>query len=77
MPRLIALKPIGRYRPGDEFDVRSRSDARLLKAIGKAQDAPPPAAPKPERRTAAAVEDDEPERVVPRYRRRDMVAEEA
>lgn len=76
MPRLIALKSIGRYRPGDEFDVRSRGDARLLKALGKAQDAPPPAVPKSDRR-ASTAEDDGPERAVPRYRRRDMVAEEA
>lgn len=76
MPRLIALKQIGRYRPGDEFDVRSRGDARLLKAIGKAKDAPPPAAPKSERRAAVAAEADE-AGAARHYRRRDMVAEEA
>jgi hypothetical protein len=39
--KLIALKPIGRRRPGDEFEVKA-SEARVLKAIGKAKDAPAP-----------------------------------
>lgn len=41
MSKLIALKPIGRLRPGDEFEVKA-SEARVLKAIGKAKDAPAP-----------------------------------
>jgi hypothetical protein len=39
--KLVALKPIGRRRPGDEFEVRA-TEARVLKAIGKAKDAPSP-----------------------------------
>lgn len=40
MPRLIALKKISsRYPAGAEFEASERT-ARLLKAIGKAKDAP-------------------------------------
>lgn len=45
--KLIALKSFGRIRPGDEFEV-NRTQARALKALGRAQD--PPA------ETAAQVE---------------------
>jgi hypothetical protein len=72
--KLVALKSIGRLRPGDEFDVKA-NEARVLKAIGKAKDAPPPAAPEPEPVLAREPEESPP-RAVPRYRRRDMLAEE-
>lgn len=72
--KLIALKSIGRLRPGDEFDVKA-SEARVLKAIGKAKDAPPPVAAEPEQALAREPEEPPP-RSVPRYRRRDMMAEE-
>lgn len=39
--KLVALKPIGRLRPGDEFEV-NRTQARALVAIGKAKEAPIP-----------------------------------
>lgn len=39
MPKLIALRSMGRLRPGDEFEV-NRTQARALKALGRAQDAP-------------------------------------
>lgn len=39
--KLVALKSMGRLRPGDEFDV-NRTQARALKALGKAEDAPAP-----------------------------------
>lgn len=41
MPRLVALKSMGRLRPGDEFEV-NRTQARALKALGRAEDAPEP-----------------------------------
>lgn len=37
--KLIALKSIGRLRPGDEFEINA-TQARVLKALGKAEDAP-------------------------------------
>jgi hypothetical protein len=37
--KLIALKSMGRLRPGDEFEV-NRTQARALKALKKAEDAP-------------------------------------
>lgn len=40
--KLKALKPIGRLRPGEVFDV-PRAQARVLKAIGKAEDYVEPA----------------------------------
>lgn len=40
--KMIALKPMGRLRPGDEFEVRRSTEARVLTAIGKAKEAPPP-----------------------------------
>lgn len=39
--KLVATKSMGRLRPGDEFEV-NRTQARALKALGKAQDAPAP-----------------------------------
>jgi hypothetical protein len=95
MPKMIALKPIGRRRPGDEFEV-NRAQARVLTAIGKAQPAPEPdpvELQREELRTRAAemgVEVDRrwgserlqqeidaaDARRVPRYLRRDMVAED-
>lgn len=39
--KLIALKSMGRRRPGDEFEV-NRAQARALIALGKAKDAPAP-----------------------------------
>ncbi len=39
--KLVALKSMGRLRPGDEFEV-NRTQARALKALGKAQEAPTP-----------------------------------
>lgn len=55
MPKLIALKSIHRLRPGDEFEV-NRTQARVLKALGKAKDAPiaPPADIERERLRAEA-----------------------
>lgn len=92
MPRLIALKKISsRYPAGAEFEVNDRT-ARLLKAIGKAQDAPPPKQPEPARETprrrveqpqetvVTSVQEQpeaRPARAVQRfYRRRDMRAED-
>lgn len=49
MPRLIALKKISsRYPVGAEFETSERN-ARLLKAIGKAEDAPTTPLADPER----------------------------
>lgn len=45
MPKLIALKPMGRLRPGDPFEV-NRTQARALKALKRAEDAPAPAEPR-------------------------------
>lgn len=84
MPRLIALKKISsRYPAGAEFETSERN-ARLLKAIGKAADAPEPVKEAPRRRAepepepaAADAEQETPPRHVPRfYRRRDMKAED-
>lgn len=90
--KLIALKSIGRLRPGDEFEVRA-NEARVLKAIGKAKDAPAPAAKREPARESPHRLSQQPEpiavaptpelerppaRTVPRfYRRRDMVSEES
>lgn len=80
--KLIALKSIGRLRPGDDFEVRRSTEARVLKALGKAKDAPapPPPEPVPRRRAEPAPEmvaAEPPARSVPRfYRRRDMAPEE-
>lgn len=46
--KLVALKNIHRYRPGDEFEVNS-TQARVLKALGKAKDAPAAAPADPDR----------------------------
>lgn len=86
--KLIATKSMGRLRPGDEFEV-NRTQARALKALGKATDAPVPEPvkeaprrqaklePEPEPAEVDAEAEPAPERHVPRfYRRRDMVAEE-
>lgn len=51
--KLIALKSMGRLRPGDEFEV-NRTQARALKALGKAQDAPAPAPAEVEREALRA-----------------------
>ena len=78
--KMVALKSMGRLRPGDEFEV-NRTQARALVAVGKAREMtesppepqPAPAPPEPE------PQPDEPERTVSRYgryRRRDMVSEE-
>lgn len=40
--KLIALKPIRHLRPGDEFEVRRSTEAKVLKALGKAKDVPTP-----------------------------------
>lgn len=84
--KMIALKPIHRLRPGDEFEA-TRTQARVLVAIGKAREAPAPAPEPPRRaappRTQAEPEPEktaEPEHHEPRasrfYRRRDMQPEE-
>jgi hypothetical protein len=63
---LIALRPLvyasKRMKAGDRFSTRGGQDARLLKALGHAADAPPPVVvePEPVKRT---------------YMRRDMVVE--
>jgi hypothetical protein len=51
--KLVALKSMGRLRPGDEFEV-NRTQARALKALGKAQDAPTPAPAEVEREALRA-----------------------
>lgn len=90
MPRLKATKSMRyasrRLEPGDEFDANNR-DARVLKAIGKAEDAPEPRRGPGRPRREPVVEappvepivepDDEQTRTVPRYLRRDMQAEES
>lgn len=98
--KLIALKSIGRMRPGDEFEVNG-TQARVLKALGKAADAPvamPVADEREVLRSQAqqlGVEVDGrwgadrirqeiassspapgPDRLAPRYQRRDMRADE-
>lgn len=61
--KLIALKSFGRIRPGDEFEV-NRTQARALKALGRAQDAPTETTAQVEREAlrvqaeAAGVDDD-------------------
>lgn len=40
--KMIALKAMGRLQPGDEFEVRRSTEARVLLALGKAKEAPPP-----------------------------------
>lgn len=40
--KMIALKAMRRLRPGDEFEVRRSTEARVLIALGKAKEAPPP-----------------------------------
>lgn len=82
--KLIALKRIHRYHPGDVFEVNG-TQARVLKALKKAEDAPPPEPPvkqAPQQRAdpvpAVAASGPAPaERAVPRfYRRRDMKSED-
>lgn len=38
--KLIAIKPMGRLRPGDPFEV-NRTQARALTALGRAKEADP------------------------------------
>lgn len=69
--RLVVLDPKGlwynskRYEPGEEFESRKDEDARVLKAIGKAADAPAVAPPVYPRVTRTG-----------RFQRRDMRAAE-
>ena len=97
MLRLIALRRVkyphgsaGReYAPGEGFDALSERDAKVLKAAGRAKDAPEVERPKlveikaPVYRTAAVTPaptvEPETETDVPakrQYRRRDMSAEQ-
>lgn len=78
--KLVAIKPM-RYRnvrvdPGAEFSATDR-DGRLLKAIGKAKDAPNEAAQRKEEKAEVVSEPsqvaDKPKRS---YKRRDMKAED-
>jgi hypothetical protein len=80
--KLVALKRIHRYHPGDVFEVNG-TQARVLKALKKAEDAPtpePPVKEAPPRHAdpaPAAAEPAPAERAVPRfYRRRDMKPED-
>jgi len=73
---LIAKKSMiyaGRsLEPGDEFEAGSESDARILKAIGKAEDAPADAVID----EPAAEQEAKPARKTGHYKRRDMKAED-
>lgn len=82
--KMVALKSMGRLRPGDEFEV-NRTQARALVAVGKAKEmteSPPEPPPEPQPEPAPPEPEpqpDEMERAIPRYgryRRRDMVSEE-
>lgn len=77
--KLVALKRIHRYRQGDEFEV-NLTQARVLKALGKAADAPDPVEPKPEawiaEQSVMFADAIAPDGIAPRYRRRDMRSQE-
>lgn len=59
-----------RLQVGDRFDAKSARDAKLLRAIGKAQDE---ATPSDEALPVGLTTDDKPKR---EYRRKDMKAED-
>ena len=92
--KLVALKPMRfageRLEPGAEFEPKRARDANILKAIGKAAEAPPRKAPEPVRKVVEDDDDNDESKRLRRtaapapkgrkapteYQRRDMRAEE-